>query len=217
MAPILAAGTDQGVLKRWLDIAHQADRRCITMPPSALHRRPLPVADVCLFDLGPRSDVAPQILLDALKVYPDIRFVAMSARPQAQEGLLLLRAGARGYGNRMASAPVLTALLSAVEGGEIWAGKQVTDYLLVAALAAAPASTGRATLLGKLTAREVEIAEQVSAGLSNKVIAAEAGISERTVKAHLNSIFRKSGIRNRVQLALVVSQTEEDYPRLSSG
>ena len=59
---------------------------------------------------------------------------------------------------------------------------------------------------GQLTAREAGIARQVAAGHSNKVIAADSGISERTVKAHLNSIFRKTGIRNRVQLALAVSQ-----------
>lgn len=217
MAAVLAVGTDQGVLKRWLDITHQAGHRCITMPPLALHRRLLATADICLFDLGPRRGFDPQTLPDALKLHTDIRFVAMSAYPQAREGLLLLRAGARGYANRLASAPVLTALLSAVKGGEIWAGKQVTDYLLGAALAVAPVSTGRAQLLGQLTVREVQIAEQVSVGLSNKVIAAEAGISERTVKAHLNSIFRKSGIRNRVQLALLVSQAEDDCRRLSNG
>jgi DNA-binding NarL/FixJ family response regulator len=70
---------------------------------------------------------------------------------------------------------------------------------------------------GQLTARETEIAEQVAAGHSNKVIAAENGISERTVKAHLNAIFRKTGLHNRVQLALAVSQANRDSWRLSNG
>lgn len=68
-----------------------------------------------------------------------------------------------------------------------------------------------------MTAREMEVAEQVAAGYSNKLIAAEAGITERTVKAHLNSIFRKTGIRNRVQLALAISQANEGSAHLSNA
>ncbi|RZV48239.1 MAG: response regulator transcription factor, partial [Pseudomonadales bacterium] len=95
---------------------------------------------------------------------------------------------------------------------------QVTDYLLKVALAEkTKASAPKESLLGQLTAREAGIAKQVAAGHSNKVIAADSGISERTVKAHLNSIFRKTGIRNRVQLALAVSQANENPRRLSNG
>ena len=59
--------------------------------------------------------------------------------------------------------------------------------------------------------------EQVAAGQSNKMIAAEAGITERTVKTHLNNIFRKTGVRNRVQLALAVNDAEDLPRRLSSA
>ena len=67
-------------------------------------------------------------------------------------------------------------------------------------------------LFASLTPRELAIARQVADGHSNKVIAIDSGISERTVKAHLNAIFRKTGIRNRVQLALAMA-AEADPPR----
>ena len=59
--------------------------------------------------------------------------------------------------------------------------------------------------LDALTAREREIALQVGVGCSNKVIAQRLGITERTVKAHLGSVFGKLGVKDRLQLALLVA------------
>jgi PAS domain S-box-containing protein len=57
-------------------------------------------------------------------------------------------------------------------------------------------------LTPRLTNKEQEVAKIVSQGLSNNVIAQKLSISERTVKAHLNNIFKKLGITNRLQLAI---------------
>ncbi|MGB7292052.1 MAG: response regulator [Thermodesulfobacteriota bacterium] len=54
----------------------------------------------------------------------------------------------------------------------------------------------------RLTNKEQEVASLVSQGLSNNAIAQKLRISERTVKAHLNNIFKKLGISNRLQLAI---------------
>jgi DNA-binding NarL/FixJ family response regulator len=53
-----------------------------------------------------------------------------------------------------------------------------------------------------LTNREREIAALVRAGLANKVIALRLGVSEGTVKSHLNHVYRKLGVRNRVALII---------------
>ena len=66
----------------------------------------------------------------------------------------------------------------------------------------ARAVTGR---LAALTLREREIAELIGNGESNKQIARQLLITERTVKAHLTGIFRKLGIVDRLSLALRVS------------
>lgn len=54
-----------------------------------------------------------------------------------------------------------------------------------------------------LSLREREIVAAVARGLSNRDIAAEAGIAQQTVKNHLSSIFQKLQVRSRVQLALL--------------
>lgn len=63
----------------------------------------------------------------------------------------------------------------------------------------------RSARLRKLTTREAQVAAAVSAGLSNKRIAREFGVSLSTVKTHLSRIFQKVGVTNRTQLALFMN------------
>ena len=59
----------------------------------------------------------------------------------------------------------------------------------------------RKNIIGvSLTAREMEVLGLVSQGLRNKAVARQLGVVEGTVKLHLHSIFRKTGIANRAGL-----------------
>jgi DNA-binding NarL/FixJ family response regulator len=60
--------------------------------------------------------------------------------------------------------------------------------------------------LAKLSARELEIAEYVAQGLSNKVIGARLNLSDNTVRNHLANIMQKLNFHNRVQVATLVLQ-----------
>ena len=57
-----------------------------------------------------------------------------------------------------------------------------------------------------LTFRENEVAQLVAIGLSNHEIGSALNISEQTVKNHLQSVFRKLALENRVELTLRVNQ-----------
>jgi DNA-binding CsgD family transcriptional regulator len=59
-----------------------------------------------------------------------------------------------------------------------------------------------------LSARELEVAEAVAVGLSNKQVASGLGISVRTVENHLRSIFAKLGVTTRTRLAAKVRETD---------
>ncbi len=68
-------------------------------------------------------------------------------------------------------------------------------------------SNGRIdTPLARLSAREIEIAESVAEGLSNKVIGARLHLSDNTVRNHLANIMQKLGMSNRVQVATLMLQ-----------
>lgn len=67
--------------------------------------------------------------------------------------------------------------------------------------------TSETVFIESLTARERQVAEAVSRGLTNRQIAAEFGISAETVKRHLASIYGKLALHGRLELAIHVIRT----------
>jgi DNA-binding NarL/FixJ family response regulator len=61
-------------------------------------------------------------------------------------------------------------------------------------------------LLATLSSREHDVAKMIRDGENNKVIAKNLSISERTVKAHLTSIFKKLNVPDRLHLALYIKE-----------
>ncbi|MDR0933818.1 MAG: response regulator transcription factor [Burkholderiaceae bacterium] len=111
-------------------------------------------------------------------------------------------------------------ILSVVQGGGVWLSSagipalvdKLRDFSARSSEAARGPETGNGavsedieTLFEGLTKREREIARLVGSGSSNKDIAHELDISDRTVKAHLTTIFNKLQVRDRLQLAMRVS------------
>lgn len=133
--------------------------------------------------------------------------VAMSRQPSDDEGVAVLRAGARGYCNVHIDPRLLAKAVGAVQNGEVWVGRRLVDRLvaLVGGAAQPPMPDVNLGDLDLLTAREREIANLVGNGLANKAIATRLGITERTVKAHLGAVFSKLEVHDRLQLALLVT------------
>jgi DNA-binding NarL/FixJ family response regulator len=75
----------------------------------------------------------------------------------------------------------------------------------VAALTQDVANPAIADRLATLTRREQEVACAIANGASNKEIARQLGITERTVKAHTGSVFQKLKARDRLHLALMIN------------
>ncbi|WP_052759408.1 helix-turn-helix domain-containing protein [Paenibacillus sp. DMB20] len=71
------------------------------------------------------------------------------------------------------------------------------------------------SLLSRLTPRELEVAERIASGSTNKEIAGSLFISEAAVKKHLNAMLQKTGLKNRTQIAaeLLNSRTTSGLPR----
>ncbi|GAA0859786.1 helix-turn-helix transcriptional regulator [Aliiglaciecola litoralis] len=62
------------------------------------------------------------------------------------------------------------------------------------------------SLQNKLSKREAQVANKVCSGLSNRSIADQLFISERTVKFHCTNIFKKMAVRNRKMLKAILPQ-----------
>jgi DNA-binding NarL/FixJ family response regulator len=107
-----------------------------------------------------------------------------------------LDAGAVGYLLKDAEPDEVLAGIRAVSRGESPLHPRAARALL-GARRQAPASDEVS-----LTPREQEVLSLVRQGLANKQIARRLGISERTVKAHLTSVFQRLGVEDRTQAAL---------------
>jgi len=152
---------------------------------------------VLLFDyegLGPNGESTVRRLR---RVVPPTRILVLATRSGDETVERILRAGASGLVGKHLEFAVLIRAMRAVAAGETWANRRVTSR----ALENLTAATARVSI-SELTRREQEIADACGRGLRNKEIAARLNISAKTVKGHLNNIFRKLQVDNRFALAL---------------
>ena len=138
---------------------------------------------------------------------PACRVVVVSTVPYDAEGLRAVNVGARGYCHQLAVPEMLQEVAQAVQHGGIWLGPDLVQRLVAATreLLADKAPPSSSVDLSSLSDRELQVAKAVAAGKSNKEVAEQLFISERTVKAHLGAVFEKLGVRDRVQLVLLMS------------
>ena len=133
--------------------------------------------------------------------------VVLSDQPDDEEALAAFAAAARGYCNTHATPAVLQQVADVVLQGGLWIGESLMQRLLAATARLLPPQdmAASAAWSKSLTGREREITLMVSSGASNKEVARQFGITERTVKAHVGSVLDKLKVRDRLQLALLVN------------
>ena len=168
---------------------------------------PKPDADVIWVLLPEEGEVA-KLLVNCRAAAGNVPVVALSDIPGDEQGLVALGAGVMGYCNGHAAPEVLRQVAATVQGGGLWVGQWLLQKLLAGiARAAVQKFTPPLTSewASELTEREIEVARAVASGASNKEIAAQLAITERTVKAHLGSVFDKLKLRDRLQLTLLVN------------
>lgn len=113
----------------------------------------------------------------------------------------MLQRGVKGYGNRhMRYSNLVQAVLN-VTAGQIWLPPAIITRLIASVNTDATVQPDD-NILGMLSKREQEAALYVAEGLSNQEMADRMYVSLRTVKAHLSSIYDKTGLRNRLELGL---------------
>ena len=133
--------------------------------------------------------------------------IVLTAVPTFPEAFNVLQLGGRGYGNRQMRQVNLKQVIDNVNNGQIWLPPSIISKLLdvVGQEGNAEDIKSRDKLLGALSKREQEVALYVAQGMSNQEVADKMFVSLRTIKAHLSSIYEKTGFRNRLELGLSLS------------
>lgn len=115
-----------------------------------------------------------------------------------------LRAGALGVLHRESPEDAISAALHALATGQAVVDPTLPSSPLPAVAPDAP-SLGSAAA-GNLTERELQVLRLVADGLANKAIAARLGITDHTVKYHLNSVLSKLGAQNRTEAVTIATR-----------
>lgn len=139
---------------------------------------------------------------ELMKQRPDLRILVTGSHGDDETILKSLSVGAKGYMDKAASVSDFIQAVHILAQGSIWAPRRLLSQLIERVLQ----SPGGAFVVGKgkieFTPREREVLELLVAGHSNREIARNMGIEERTVKAHVAKLLRKVGVQNRIALTM---------------
>lgn len=153
--------------------------------------------DVVLMDL-----VMPQLdgiaAIGRIKAaQPGVQVVALTSFIEEEKVIAALEAGASGFILKDAEADDVAAAIRAAHNDEVH-----LDPAAARILAKGMQTRSAAPAVDPLTERELEVLALVGRGLSNKEIATELGITERTARTHVSNILGKLGLASRTQAAL---------------
>lgn len=203
---ILLGVENTQVFKRWQALL--AGQQHLEHVPSVAALKKLASARDFDIILLHRPLVDTDTILDLRRVSPSNRLFLLSDQPHHEEGLGFIRMGIVGYANTYISAELMAEAVHVITTGGVWLGQKVIQQLILEAHNnSAQQRTGVTDArFAVLTPSERRVAELVARGETNLEIASDLDIAERTVKAHLTSVYEKLGVGNRLSLALLMNQ-----------
>jgi DNA-binding NarL/FixJ family response regulator len=143
------------------------------------------------------------LVLSRLKITsPNAQILVIGPRQPLETQIKALKYGARGYFDSALPIPKLMNAIHDVLHGEVWIERHVISGLIDELVHVPELTEEQRIALDSLSPKELEVAKLVSHGATNKMIANKLAITERTVKAHLTTIFQKMAISDRLSLAI---------------
>lgn len=131
--------------------------------------------------------------------------IVLSRNPNTEEFKSAFALGARGYLDALSNKQILQTAYQGVKAGGLWIPEEIVNSMIgniQPKLHASPT-----TNLSLLSGAELKVAQKVALGESNKEVAEDLNICERTVKSHLTSIYQKLNLRDRMHLMLHMQDT----------
>ena len=132
---------------------------------------------------------------------PDIRQVVIGPPGEDDQILRAIRAGVRAVLGPSVGPLALRQAVEAVIQGTIWAPRRLLS-VMIDQLMCRPAGPAVPTAAPTFSPRERQVLDLIMNACSNREIAEQMGIEERTVKAYVTSLMRKTGVDNRVSLSV---------------
>jgi two-component system nitrate/nitrite response regulator NarL len=131
------------------------------------------------------------------QIRPELPIIILSSSENPADVRSALANGALGYVPKSAAEHTLLSAIRVVLNGDVY----VPPFVMVetASTQSGTLKTAARSDRPVLTDRQIEVLQRISAGQLNKIIAAELGLSEKTVKSHITAIFKALNVMNRSQ------------------
>ncbi len=160
--------------------------------------------DVLLLDINLSGSDGIRVLRELRPRLPETKIVMLTVSTERRDLLEAIREGAAGFLTKDLSPEALLRTLRGIRRGDLPMSRAMAADVIrsLASRPAAPASApGGEDVLGSLSAREGDVLRQLAAGLTDREIGEQLGISPRTVETHVGSILHKLNVRNRAEAA----------------
>ncbi|MBP2561974.1 DNA-binding NarL/FixJ family response regulator [Neorhizobium galegae] len=158
--------------------------------------------DVMLMDISMPGNGL-EAIAEALDYCPDLKIVMLTVSETSEDIATALKLGAKGYVLKGVGSRGLADVVRTVASGESYVSPALSARL-IAGLSAPSETPPKPDLLSELTDREQEVLSLVASGLSNKRVARELDLHEKTVKHHMTRILSKLKVTNRTEAALAL-------------
>ena len=156
--------------------------------------------DVVLLDISmPDGGIATLQQIMALENPPRVAMLTVSE--EDDDIMQALKAGALGYILKGVGARDLVQIVSDLAAGRSYVAPSLA--IKVMAAMTAPRAVAPASMLDSLTKREEDILRLVSLGKSNKEVARDLELQEKTIKHYMTTILQKLQVRNRTEAAIM--------------
>lgn len=132
------------------------------------------------------------------------KLIVLEKAPEIITGKSLIFNGIKAYGNSAMLSHHLKQMLYTVYKGNIWSYPELTAFLAKTKNKKELSVEAKELLNNRLSPKEQEIVYLIFDGLTNDAIANTLNITQRTVKAHITSIFSKLHINDRLALVLLL-------------
>ncbi len=155
---------------------------------------------VCLDISMPGGGIAAAVEIG--RRYPAVRIVMLTVSETEEDVFAALQAGASGYVLKGVGARELMVALRSVAAGSSFVSPDLAARMLVALEPGGAGRPGSSDPFTSLTQREEQILKLVALGQSNKEVARQLELQEKTIKHYMTNILQKLQVRNRVEAAL---------------
>lgn len=144
---------------------------------------------------------------DIHEAMPSIKLIMLTASEDEKDVMSALQAGANAYILKGVGGKELIDIIGSVSNGETFITPSLANNILTHSYNSEPSEKN--SLLDKLNDRENTILSALERGLTNKQIADELFLSEKTIKHYMTNILQKLQVKNRVQAALFARENHD--------